>query len=263
MEQGQSPHAMKTGWRPLVLSAQLGFAALLLVSWFGPLTVVRPYWDALDAAVYLQLNGTLASGDTWRWFWAVANTRMVDAVSALLFAGIFCVYILRGGWVAVPIRVAQGVFLAVFTVFILNLSSNWIFDFERLSPSLVLKPFYGLAGMLGDIKVKDVSGNSFPGDHGTAVVLFTVFIGAFCGRRYGFVAGLLAFALVWPRMISGAHWITDLLVGSASVALVASALALATPLASSLVMLIARVLAGVIQWLVGKRLLPASAASAK
>jgi hypothetical protein len=77
------------------------------------------------------------------------------------------------------------------------------------------------------------------------------------------VAGLLAFALVWPRMISGAHWITDLLVGSASVALVAWALALATPLAACSVMLIARVLAGVIHGLVAKRLLPAGAAAAR
>lgn len=253
---------MNTGWRPLMLLIQLGLAALLLLSWFGPLTGVRPYWDVLDTAVYLQLNGTLASGETWRLFWAVANTRIVDGVSALLFAAIFCVYVIRGGWVDMPARIAQGVFLAVFTVFILNLSSNWIFDFERLSPSLVLTPFYGLAGTLGDIKVKDVSGNSFPGDHGTAVVLFTVFIAAFCGRSYGFAAGVLAFSLIWPRMISGAHWITDLLVGSASIALVASALALGTPIAGRSVCQLACVLGGVSRWLAAKGLLPAGAACA-
>ena len=173
---------MAPTWRPVMLFVQLALAALLLASWFDPIAFMRPLWDALDAAAYLKLNGTVESGDAWRWFWAAANTRIVDGISALLFVLIFGVFIIRGGWANAAVRISQGAFVAVYTVLVLDLSSNWIFTFDRASPSLVLEPFYGLAGMLGDIKVKDTSGSSFPGDHGTAVVLFTVFIGAFCGR---------------------------------------------------------------------------------
>ena len=37
----------------------------------------------------------------------------------------------------------------------------------------VLEPVYRLKDVITSVKVKDVSSNSFPGDHGTAVVLFT------------------------------------------------------------------------------------------
>ena len=66
------------------------------------------------------------------------------------------------------------------TVMVLHVSSNVIFTFDRLSPSLVLEPVFRLSEVVTSVKVKDVSGNSFPGDHGTAVGLFTfVHLGVF------------------------------------------------------------------------------------
>ena len=88
---------MAPTWRPVMLFVQLALAALLLASWFDPIAFMRPLWDALDAAAYLKLNGTVESGDAWRWFWAAANTRIVDGISALLFVLIFGVFIIRGG----------------------------------------------------------------------------------------------------------------------------------------------------------------------
>jgi Kdo2-lipid A phosphotransferase len=225
-------------WRWLGLVCGLSVAACLLASWFT--LPLRPAWDVFDRQVFFLLNATLESGDSWRWFWAAANTRIVDAVSALLFGVIFAVYICRPGWRGLAERVAEGCFLAGYTIFVLDISSNWIFTFERLSPSLTLEPVFHLADVITSVKVKDVSSNSFPGDHGTAVMMFATLIWFYAGTRYGLWASLLAGLLVWPRLVSGAHWITDLFVGSASIAIIALSIALATPLARVAPLLLVR-----------------------
>ena len=217
-------------WRPVFLISCLFTAALLLSSWWWPVT--REYWDALDAAAFYWLHGSiLDGGNDWRVFWAYANTRPIDGISALLFASIFFTWIWRGGWSSAPERIAEGFFLFGVTVMVLHVSSNVIFTFDRLSPSLVLEPVFRLSEVVTSVKVKDVSGNSFPGDHGTAVSLFTLFIWAFSGWKRGVAALVLAVLAVLPRLMGGAHWITDLAVGSASIALVTAGLTLGTPFA--------------------------------
>ncbi|MBT6275764.1 MAG: phosphatase PAP2 family protein, partial [Chromatiales bacterium] len=193
-------------------------------------------------------HGHLAhSGRAWHLFWAATNTRLFDGVSASVFGFIFFTYIWAGGWDAVPKRVAQGVFLAGFTVIVLYISTKQIFVFERFSPSLVLEPVVRLSTLITEVKVKDASGNAFPGDHGTAVMLFTCFIWAFAGRRRGLAALGVACFVVLPRMVSGAHWITDLLVGSASIALVSVSLALATPFGWRVIQVLEVLLAAVLR----------------
>lgn len=242
-------------WRPAILTTQLAVAAILLGSWFSPMT--RPLWDHLDAAAFHLLHGSVVTGsDPWRLFWAATNTRLFDAVSAVVFAIVFLSWVVAGGWARLPDRIAAGVLLTLVTVLVLHVSSNIIFTFERLSPSLVLEPVFRLSPLIEGVKVKDQSGNSFPGDHGTAVVHFAAFIWAFCGRTRGLVALAVALFVVMPRMMGGAHWITDLLVGSASIALVSTALLLATPLAGLLVAFIARPLAAIASALARRGLAP-------
>ena len=189
-------------WRPVFLISCLFTAALLLSSWWWPVT--REYWDALDAAAFYWLHGSiLDGGNDWRVFWAYANTRPIDGISALLFASIFFTWIWRGGWSSAPERLAEGFFLFGVTVMVLHVSSNVIFTFDRLSPSLVLEPVFRLSEVVTSVKVKDVSGNSFPGDHGTAVSLFTLFIWAFSGWKRGVAALVLAVLAVLPRLMGG------------------------------------------------------------
>jgi hypothetical protein len=48
-------------------------------------------------------------------------------------------------------------------------------------------------------------------------------------RRTAPWAWLLAAILVLPRLVGGAHWLTDILIGSGSMALVSISLLMATP----------------------------------
>ena len=187
--------------------------------------------DALDAAAFYWLHGSIVDGsDGWRGF-GPCQYESRRCRLRTHFRRHFLHLDMAWRLASAPERIAEGCFLFGVSVLVLHVSSNMIFTFERLSPSLVLEPVFRLSEVVTSVKVKDVSGNSFPGDHGTAVSLFTVFIWVFSGWRRGLAALALAIFAVLPRLMGGAHWITDLLVGSASIALVTTGLTFGTPIA--------------------------------
>jgi len=221
-----------TGRTPqwLRLALCLGLAGLLLGSWFFSPT--RAMWNQLDTAVFRLFDASLAWGYPWQVFWAAANNRAADALAALLFLGIFLHYMLSGEKSELGTRLAQGVFTAACTILALDLFSEYVFNFDRPSPTLVLPDALRLSELVPWLPTKDSSGASFPGDHGAALVLFTSFIWFFAGRRHGMVALGVSLFFVWPRLVGGAHWLSDLLVGSSFVSLVTLSLLLATPVHS-------------------------------
>ena len=51
----------------------------------------------------------------------------------------------------------------------------------------------------------------------------------FAGRRYGLVSAVFATFFVLPRLVSGAHWFTDAIIGGVVTALVVVPLVVYTP----------------------------------
>lgn len=229
--------ALRVGWRWRWLLACLLIAALLLGSKFTP--PFGALWARLDMAVFEATNASLLWGSAWQWLWAITNHLAFDAVGGGFFLIIFCWFIYRGRGEERCRRLAAGGFIFAWTVMVLDFSSDWVFDFRHPSPTLAVPDAVRLSELVPHFKLKDSSGGSFPGDHGTALIMFAVMTGYFAGRRLGMLAaaGALLFAL--PRLMSGAHWLSDIAVGSVSVALVALSLALATPLHAVAVRLIA------------------------
>jgi membrane-associated phospholipid phosphatase len=79
------------------------------------------------------------------------------------------------------------------------------------------------------VDVKTESRSSFPSNHGT--VFFTVF--SFCLLRFGMKAWVLwplVVLLSMPRCFTGAHWMSDSLIGSWAVTWLVAAIAMRTPL---------------------------------
>ena len=99
------------------------------------------------------------------------------------------------------------------------------------SPSLVLSPANRLSELAPHIPAKDGTSNSFPGDHGTIVLCW---LGLFIlsSRRplaIGAVA-LLSVLFMLPRLVAGAHWLSDNLVGSLSITILTLSWCYCTPL---------------------------------
>lgn len=92
----------------------------------------------------------------------------------------------------------------------------------HVSPSRYFKATPGVVSIaeLTQIPTKEYSSDSFPGDHGMLLMIFAAFMLHFFDRK-GFLQGVLIVLLFsTPRILIGAHWFTDVAVGSLSIVLV-------------------------------------------
>ena len=221
-------------WRWLLGCQAIAFG--LLGSWLY--TPTRTWWNHLDNAVFTTLDSTLAEfAPGWQVFWAIGNNRVMDLVMAVVFAGLFLHFVFSGKRNRILPGLAIGCFIALHAFIVLELSRE--VTFERLSPTLVEASAIRLSETVAWAQPKDASENSFPSDHAIALFIIASMIWFYAGRRYGVLALVLAVACAMPRVFAGAHWATDLLVGSVFVVLLFKSLLLATPLH----LLIERVLA--------------------
>lgn len=101
--------------------------------------------------------------------------------------------------------------------------------FNRLSPTLALDSVHRVSEITG-IFTKDASKSSFPGDHGLMLIIFAAFVWRYAGLRYFAAAVLLIIIFSLPRIMAGAHWFSDIMAGSLSLALITVPWILLTPL---------------------------------
>jgi membrane-associated phospholipid phosphatase len=213
-------------WHPLALALGLVLSAALLASWFVEPT--RSAWLTLDEAVFRAFNETLASGRLWQGFWAIANSRLGDILSALMMIGVYLHFMFRQGREARTRIFAVGVLLAGLVIIAQQLGKA--LPVQRLSATLLHPDALRLSELVTWIATKDHSGDTFPGDHGSVLIICAGVITFYLPRAYAVAAWLLAAFWVLPRMVAGAHWMTDDLVGSLAIAGAVLTVALATPL---------------------------------
>jgi len=228
---------MEARWRGRGLIACNLVALILLASWLWP--PARLLWDRLDAVAFHFLNAPLAGNAAWARFWGVCNMRPVD----LGFGLVMLSFLIKGNWIypAARVRNALYAFLAILLLLLLIRvgplnelvkAMHW----QRASPSLTVDGAVRLTVLfpdwVADWHMKDSSGRSFPGDHASVLLLWAIFLSFNArGWRRWMVWGL-AVLLMLPRLVSGAHWLSDIMVGGVFVALVTTGWGLYTPYAS-------------------------------
>lgn len=225
---------IKAQWRPEWFFLLHGLAAFLLMSWLWPVT--RQLWDGIDSFIYRHLNHTLVIGGPWSAFWAFANTRYFDAITAVILA----VLILRKNIFFKRIEVRRAVFtigiMLVILLFVRTAFTDVVdhVGWQRSSPSRIDPDAVRLSHQFPVLKakhrMKDSSPRSFPGDHGAVLIAWGIFVSLFARGKRKILAIAITLFLLLPRLIAGAHWFTDLMVGSTFIALIALAWAYCTPL---------------------------------
>lgn len=195
----------------------------LLASWLGP-GLCRGAWDRLDALAFAMGNGSLAVDSAWTTFWAFANTRFFDAVVATAMLGLYADHAFsgRGRWVRerLWLGIAMALFTAVWMTFVMKLGVGQ----HRLSPTLVESGAFRLSEHYDWIvRVKDSARNSFPGDHVGVVVLVGLIVFHVADRWRGVAILLMGLPVAVPRVVGGAHWLTDQVVGGMSSGLLGAA----------------------------------------
>ncbi len=183
----------------------------------------RPVWHLLDTHFFQAINSTLEGHKWWQIFWACANHRIADWVEDVFIIGFFAVYISQAPKYFKSRRVAEFLFCILLTALIIFFVNQTLFrenlKISNQSPTLIVENCVRLSHEVPWMKVKDMAARSFPGDHGTTALLFAGSILFFARRKLAIVACFYAAFLCTPRLITGAHWLSDVLVGSGSIAL--------------------------------------------
>ena len=208
-------------------------ALLLLGSLLLPPT--DALWEQFDTWCFSMLNGSVHNRPIAQIFWALANVKITDLYGAFFMLSFSLLYVFEKGRIVARERLAQFFYILIWgEIGILSAKEvvypllKWC-DQMRPSPSAVITPIVALSKVVPWLKVKDVSHCSFPGDHALLVLQWAAFISFFAGWRYGIVAFLSSIFFILPRLIAGAHWVSDGLVGSLFLVLVILAWATCTP----------------------------------
>lgn len=222
----------RTLWKKEALITSYLTILLLYLAWFSFPTCYL--FKLFDQKVFLFLNSFIKESTAARNFWAFANHRFMDWVHDIVMVSFFVVYLVKAPKGERPKRLGQFIFtigLFAFTILVINKTLiHQNYKILRNSPSLAYPDCSRLSEMVKWIYVKDYSRCSFPSDHGTTATLFVGAIFILMGWRAGLLAFLYGVFFSLPRMIVGAHWPTDVLVGSVTITLVMLSLGYFTPL---------------------------------
>ena len=223
-----------TNWNPTLLITLNLLAAFLFISWIWPTT--RIFWDLIDFSIFEVCNNSLKTGKKWQTFWAVTNWRLFDITQFILIFGIAWYWIFRQDKNLSKQRMFE-LFFFILLCFLVTFSFHKVLlflDYRRLSPSKVIDGAFRLSKTVTWFMVKDSSNASFPGDHGFVLICASVFYWLKSGFRLGLVSSILLAPFLLPRLVVGAHWATDILVGSIFMSLITIGWYFGTPIQSKL-----------------------------
>ncbi|HGM6907281.1 TPA: phosphatase PAP2 family protein [Serratia marcescens] len=208
---------------PLILLFNLLGVALFL-SWFLPAN--HGGWYTLDSAIFFFFNRHLATDPAFLHLVAITNNRAFDVISLLAMGLLYLYFYLKQDAAGRRRLVITGVVMLL-TAVVLNQLGH-LLPVKHPSPTLTFDNIYRVSELTG-IPTKDASSDSFPGDHGMMLIIFSCFMLRYFGRRAFAVALLITLLFSLPRVMIGAHWFTDIAVGSLSVVLVGASWVLMTP----------------------------------
>ncbi|PKO83603.1 MAG: phosphoesterase [Betaproteobacteria bacterium HGW-Betaproteobacteria-11] len=204
-------------WRRLVACNLTAFG--ILGSWLWP--PMRQFWELLDHAVFHALNAPLGSHPLWAHVWAVGSMRPTDMAAALAMLAV----LIKTDWIFSAPQVRRAFFSFLSLLFLLTLFRVGLFsrvvtamDWQHSSPSLSVEGAVRLSELFPDWEnqwhMKDQSNQSFPGDHGAVLMLWAFFLWPFADRLRRLLIAVLLTLFMLPRLVAGAHWASDIFVGS-------------------------------------------------
>jgi Kdo2-lipid A phosphotransferase len=217
-------------WKPLLLCHVL--VTILLLTLFLPST--KGFWEVIDVSFFQCINSSLEGRASWQLFWAFANHKLADWVADLCVLVFFIAYVKQGIRSLRLRKIAELLFCIIYIGAIIYFVNRMLFrenlSIPRLSPTLVIDSSVRLSEQIPWLHIKDDSSKSFPGDHGTTALLFAASFSYLAGWRLGLLASIYSAFLCMPRLITGAHWFSDVIVGSGSITLLFLSWAFCSPL---------------------------------
>ncbi len=207
---------------------------LLFFSWFH--ADVNSFWPVVDKNVFFSFNQLLGENETFRYLVAFTNLRFFDVFGFLAMALVFLFHFIKQDKDHRHFMICMGITMLLTAVIAKQFAMT--LDFDRPSPTLhfsALGENVLYVSKLTDWPAKDWSKSCFPGDHGMCLIIFCVYMLRYFGFK-SFLAGLLITVLFsLPRVMSGAHWVSDIAVGAVTVNLVVLSWILITPVSDFII----------------------------
>ncbi|WP_074012602.1 phosphatase PAP2 family protein [Candidatus Sodalis sp. SoCistrobi] len=193
----------------------------LFISWYLP--AHHGIWFTLDSHIYHAVNHQAVRHPLFADLLAITNNRVFDLCSLLAMGTLYLHYFLHAD-AAGRHRMLAIALAMIITALVLNQLGHLghLVPVSHVSPSRYFKATPGGVSIaeLTRIPTKEFSGDSFPGDHGMLLMIFAAFMLHYFGRRAFLQAVLIVLFFSTPRILIGAHWFTDVAVGSLSIVLV-------------------------------------------
>lgn len=227
---------------PQILLLNAAGVALFL-SWYLP--VNHGFWFPIDSGIFHFFNEQLVKSQVILWLVAITNNRAFDGCSLLAMGCLMLSFWLKED-AAGRRRIIMIGLVMLLTAVVINQLAQGLMPVKRSSPSLFFPNVHRVSELL-HISTKDASKDSFPGDHGMMLLIFSSFMLRYFGKKAFAVALIIVVVFAFPRVMIGAHWLTDIVIGSLSAVLIGAPWCLMTPLSDRLIALFDRYLPGKMQ----------------
>jgi len=222
---------------PLILLSNAAGLALFFC-WYLPAN--HGFWFPLDSAIFHFFNRGLVENQAYLWLVALTNNRAFDAFSLVAMGCLMLSFWLPADHQGRRRIVIIGLTMLLMAV-IINQLAQAIIPVTRISPTLYFTDIYRVRDLLS-LPTKDASKASFPGDHGMMLLIFSAVMLRYFGKKAFAVALIIFVVFAFPRVMIGAHWFSDIAVGSLSVVLIGLPWFLLTPLSDKIIELFDRFL---------------------
>ncbi len=192
----------------------------------------QPFNDLVlkvDRQISLWINPTLAEKNLWTMFWGAMNKTVERYISILIMIIIAITFICRSKdkWLASSLVLSMIFYLEFVTI--IKFFVVKFFEVNRLSPSNVIEDYNLLSKLLNDRTIKDGSGSSFPGDHALVLFFIAFYSQYFYPKALRVSTWFFALFFVIPRVVSGAHWASDI-IGTMAISFFYANLIILTPI---------------------------------
>lgn len=209
----------------------------LFLSWYLPEN--HGFWLTLDSHIFFYFNRLLVDSPTFLHLVAITNNRAFDGCALVAMGLLYLSFYLKATSTERRRLLILG-FIMLLTAVVLNQAGH-LLPVQHASPTLYFSDVNRVSDLTG-IPTKDASSDSFPGDHGMMLMIFAAFMLRYFTRT-AFAIGLAIMVIFSsPRIMIGAHWFTDIAVGSLSVVLVGLSWWLLTPASDATIALLNRLL---------------------
>ncbi len=189
----------------------IGFVLVLVCAAFAYFKELQELVLKTDISISLLINSTLSKKNWWTIYWGNMNSPVEQyaSISSMVMISLVYIGLSKNKKNALSLVISMIFYLEV--MLLIKFFVVRAFNISRLSPSYVIPNYQLLSKILEDALIKDSSTRSFPGDHAMVMFFIVFYSRAFYSNKLKIVTLVVAIIFVTPRVVSGAHWPSDII----------------------------------------------------